>query len=305
MKTCRFVVAMLALFWCVGSARADVLGYTDGGSLKGTLEEVMFQVKGIPTLQVREDVATLTVLAEGDDVLVLKNGAVLKGKLASVRFRSVQGHMALGRKEVKSVVVTTPAEFKKPKRDESGVGEEVPDKPKPVVAQSPEQQAALKKNAELYKTYLAKADATKSKDIDSFAKKNKSEWESVNRDIERLAKSIERKRWRRKSADRTHDNDRQYGSEYNRLLRTDGLGEDERDLAKARNKRSKLKKSLGKQRDEIDDSAKKHEKKVKAIAVSIRRQIRGGTVLTEEQMTARYDKALGIKTKGKKGTKKH
>lgn len=300
MRRLALLVALATVLLAAPAAWADVLGYAHGARLEGTLQEVTFLVKGIPSLHGREDVAALTVSASGHDVLVLKDGRTLEGKLASVRFRSAQGHMALGRKEVKSVVVTQPAGTEEQKPKEGTVAETAPTKPKPTIARSPAQQAAIAKNKELCKAYLAKADEMKSKDIETFSKKHKTDWEGVNRDIKRLATSIDRKLWRRKSADRSYDADRQHGSDHNRLLRTDGLAEDQRELERARNKRSKLKKSLGKQRDELDERAKAREKKVKAVATGIQRDILAGTVLTEEQMTARYDRALGIKTKDKK-----
>ncbi|MFC1806581.1 hypothetical protein ACFL09_06350, partial [Planctomycetota bacterium] len=242
----------------------------------------------------------VTVNENGKDVAKLKNGKTVEGKLGAVRFKLSEGMMAIARKEVKAVEVTEGTEIEEWKpRDDTPKEPE----PEPEEKLTPEQKEALAKNKEVYETYVEKADEAHSKDIEAFSRKHKSKWDGAVRQVDSYVKRIDSKLERRRTASRrssSTSNNSRYRSEYDRLVETDHLEQDRRDLEKAKREVTKMKKVLKDGRKQIDEKDELRKKRVTSVAKGVRSEILSGNILVEEQMKKRYDAALAISSKSKK-----
>lgn len=294
----RRLTILVAVFGILGSAAsADVLIYSSGGKREGALDEFTLAVGGMPRIYIRDDVKTITVSKTGKDVVKLQDDSTVEGKLGSVRFKLTEGTMVIARKDLRSIEVTagTKVEEWKPPSD----------KPKePVEEETPkltaEQQQALAKNKELYDAYAEKAEEQRKKDIESFSRKYKSEWDKTVREISSYEKRIQDKIRRRETASRRYQSESRYRSDYDRLMQTDQLDQDRQILEKSKKKYSSMKKMLKKGRDEIDEAGELRVKRVASVAKGIRGDVLSGKAPNEEQMTRRYDAALKIATKSTK-----
>jgi len=298
------LLTAVAMAMATGPASADKLSYAAGGGVEGLLQEVTFLVNGLPSIYPRSEIAAVTVGEGGKDALKCQDGRTVEGKLASVRFRTTRALMTMTRKEVAGIEVDAdyelPEAAKKP-----GVSDSPSTEPKPTVTASPAQQQAYATNKKLYKAYAAKADEQRKKDIEAFSRQYKNKWENVNREAESLAKQVDSKLHRRQTASRQYrGSESRYRNDYERLLRTDDLLRTQRELNKAKKERDKLKKQLKNGRKEIDERAETREKRIKAIANEIARDIKAGNDLNEDQMRRRYDAAIQAKGDGKKSREK-
>jgi len=293
----RTFVVLAVLLALAAVASADVLHYSSGGKREGALVELTFSVDTMPQIYIRDTITSVTVNEKGKDVATLPDGKTLEGKLGVVRFKLREGEMAIARKEVKAVEVTegTEVEAWKPPSDKPVELEPEPDK-----ELSAEQKQALAKNKELYDQYKEEADDLHSKDIDAFSRKYKSKWDQAVRQVESYEKRIDQKLRRRQDASRRYTSEGRYRSEYDRLVNTDHLEQDRRDLAKARKEVSSMKKMLKAGRKKIDDADELRQKRILSVAKGNRSEILSGNVLTEEQMTKRYDAGLQISSKSRK-----
>ena len=294
MRRAVVLAVVVALGVC---ASADVLHYSSGGKREGALVELTFIVDSMPQIYIRDTITSVTVNEKGKDVATLPDGKTLEGKLGAVRFKLREGEKAIARKEVKAVEVTegTEVEAWKPPSDKP-----VELEPDPEEKLSSEQKQALLKNKELYDKYKEEADGLHSKDIDAFSRKYKSKWDQAVRQVESYEKRIQQKLERREDASRRYTSEGRYRSEYDRLVNTDHLEQDRSDLAKAKKEVSSLKKMLKDGRKKIDDADELRQKRVLSVAKGIRSEVLSGNVLTEEQMTKRYDAGLQISSKSRK-----
>ena len=300
MRRATLAVIGLVFVAAASAAVADVLHYAEGGKREGALQELTVFVKGVPRICMRAEVTSVAIAEDGKDVVTLRDGRRVEGKLGAVRFKLPEGVMAIARKDIKAVEVTegTEVEEWKPPSDKPKEPE-----PEPETKLTPEQKQALTKNVELYKEYMEKADESKKKDIEAFSRKYKSQWDQAVRQVDSYARRIDSKLERRRTASRrsysTSSNSR-YRSEYDRLINTDQLEQDRRDLDRAKKTVSKMKKMLKEGRKQIDDRAELMEKRVASVAKGIKSEIVGGKMLSEEQMSKRYDAALKISTRSSK-----
>jgi hypothetical protein len=99
------VVFLACLLPAAVTARADVLTLAHGGKLNGSLEEITIVVDGKPVRHARDDVDEVRVAEQGADSVRLRDGTELRGKVASVRFRTVAGALAFKREDVRTLRV--------------------------------------------------------------------------------------------------------------------------------------------------------------------------------------------------------
>jgi len=300
------------------AARADVLKLAPRGELVGTLQEVTFRAKGVQSTFPMEEVAAIELAKEGKeggDKLELDGGITLNGQLVSVSLKMTEGVTAVARDKLASVTVdqATTVEAIEAKRADDEVNAE------PEENLTAEQKQALEKNKELFKTYMTKIDETKKEGFEKVKTKYTKQVKRLVDDVVQLEKQIEQKRRRRQDAwsrggshstGSSRYGNSQYTSEYERLLNTDGLEKDERELAKKKRDASKLKKTIRGEEKEAREDAETREKRVLYVAKDNKKKIVGGEVLSEEQMTARYEAAVAVKggadpkdSKGKSGKK--
>jgi hypothetical protein len=293
----RLTVLAVVVALVASAASGDVLHYAAGGKREGALQEVTFVADGTLGIYIRDQVARLEVHEEGQDALKLADGKSVEGKLGSVRFKLPEGVMAIARKEVKAVEVTegTDVEEWTPPSEKA----EEPE-PEPEEKLSPEQKRALVKNKALYKKYRETCDDLHKKDVEAFSRQHKSKWDSTVREVQSFERRIQDKLDRRRRASRSSrsvSEHSRYRSDYDRLIHTDHLDQDRRQLAKAKRELNQMKSMLKKGRKQIDDRDELREKRVTSVAKGIQSTVVAGQVLTEEQMTKRYDAALDIDPK--------
>jgi len=282
------------------AADADILKTTDGGQMQGTLQEVTFLVKGAPSIYPRDEIESLTISADGKDVLDLQGEGKLTGKAAAIAFETTAGLRSVARDKTASVTLdsaTTAAVLKAKEKDEADKAEE---QKKQL---SDEQKAALTKNRELYKTYSAKIDDKKKEERDAIKTKYMGDVKRVVSDIVRLERTIDEKMQRRRYAsDRTTNYDgRNTESERDRLQRTDSLERDQQALDRARQDAVKLKRTIRAEQKKASDNQRARESRVESVASSNRKRIMEGEILSADDMTVRYEAA--IKLPGEKDTK--
>jgi len=300
MRRAAIVICVMAALCAAWPAAADVLHYAAGGKREGALQELTFVVGGMPRIYIRDQVASIAVNENGKDVAKLQDGRKVEGKLGTVRFKLPEGVMAIARKEVKAVEITSDTEIEewKPPSDKPKKAET-----KPEAKLTPEQKQALAKNKELYEAHVQTADELHKKDIEAFSRKYKSQWDQTVRQVQSYEKRIQQKLERRRTASRKSTSEGRYRSDYDRLMATDHLEQDRRDLDRERKKLSKLKKMLKDGRKQIDGRDEMREKRVASVARGIKSDIESGKALTEAQMTRRYEAALKISS-SKRGKKK-
>ncbi|MFW6163379.1 MAG: hypothetical protein ACODAJ_11475 [Planctomycetota bacterium] len=298
----RFMVLAVVVALAASGALGDVLHYAAGGKRGGALEEVTFIADNTLGIYIRDQIASLEVSEKGEDTLKLADGKTVEGKLDGVRFKLPEGVMAIARKEVRAVEVTegTEVDVWKPPSDTPAEPEPEPESEEKL---SPEQKRALVKNRALYKKYMGTCDELHRKDVEAFSRQHKSSWDDVVGDVQSFEKDIRRKLDRRRRASRSSRSVSEHSrwrSDYDRLIHTDHLDQDRRQLAKAKRRLSKMKSALKKGRKQIDDRDELREKRVASVAKGIQSTIVAGKVLSEEQMTRRYEAALDIDTRRRK-----
>lgn len=288
MRRIAVLVALAGLV--VSAASADVLVYAAGGKREGALDEITLFVGGMSKIYLRDDIASVMVSKTGKDVVKFPDGKSVEGKLGAVRFKLTEGVLIIARTELRSVEVAvgTKAEDWTPEPEKT----EEPEEPEPEL--TAEQQQALAKNKELFDAYTEKAEEQRKKDIESFSRKYKSEWDKTVREITSYEKRIQDKIRRRETASRRYESGSRYRSDYDRLMQTDQLDEDRRQLEKAKKTYSSMKSMLKKGRDDLDEASKLRGKRIESVGKGIRADILSGKVPNEEQMTRRYDAALKV-----------
>lgn len=103
-KGLTLACAGAVLLVCV-AAEADVLKFTNGGELKGALEEVELLADGKTVKYGRGDVMAVWLSETGKDNVQMKDGTKQEGELASVKFKSIGGLLTFPRKELASIVL--------------------------------------------------------------------------------------------------------------------------------------------------------------------------------------------------------
>jgi len=101
MRKLSLLLSATAVVFLLPAARADVLKLSNGGQLKGTLEEVTFLIGGKNVATPRADIAALYLSETAQDWAKLKDGSKLEGELLSLKFRSIGGALTFARRDVK------------------------------------------------------------------------------------------------------------------------------------------------------------------------------------------------------------
>jgi hypothetical protein len=83
-------------------------------------------------------------------------------------------------------------------------------------------------------------------------------------------------------------------SERERLERTDGLANDQRDLERARANATKLKASIRAEEQKVRDKTAQRLSRLETAYTGNRAKLFGGETMTEDDMTARYEAALRL-----------
>ena len=302
------VAACAALLLLASAGRADVVKFSRGDELRGTLQEVTFLANGIKSVFPRAEIAGLTLGEKGDDTLELLDDLKAKGNVVSLSFETVSGTQAVDRSKVASITLdsATSAEALKAKQELESETKEEQEK------LTPEQKEALTKNKELYDTYAAKCTELREQEDKALEAEYKGQVTKVVADAQRLDRQIQSKRRRRETASRSTSTQRintsntTSESEYQRLLRTDGLERDIEDLGKVQQEGIKLKKTIRSEQRKLAEKAKTRESRVLAAGRGNKKKILDGEILSEADMTERYEAAIGAdesktgkETKGK------
>jgi hypothetical protein len=272
------------------AADGDVLKLSPRGELVGTVEEVTFNAKGVKSAFPIDEVSAIQLSRDGKDTLELEGGIELSGKLVSVSLRIMEGVRAVAREKLEAITfdADTTVEALKAKAaeeaEEAAREEDLTD----------EQKEALQKNKELFKAYMTKVEEKKQEGMDGVKNRHMKRVKKLVDEIVALEKSIENKRRRRRQA-ASRGGSYRSTDDYDRVRRNDGLERDERELAKKRRDASKLKKAIRKEEKKVAEEAEMIEKRVRHVAKENRQKIFDGEVLTEEQMTARYEAAMALK----------
>jgi len=296
----RWKTALVAVAALLGVGIADTLEVREGMKLRGTLREVTFMSNGIRVTYPREDIVGLT-LGEKADRLQLQDEVALDGRLVSLAFQTSLGIRTLLRPQIKAFTFdsATTLEAQETARAEEELKAEEPKK-----NLTEEQRNALRLNYKLYKDYLAKAEEQKDKDLEAIKTKYNSRVNQIVGKIRSLEKQIEAKERRRRDAQYRGATYREYGSttgriesEYERLLRTDGLEKDRVELRKAWQQAIDLKKIIRAQQRKALEKKQATEKRILAVGIRNKKAILQGKIPSQEQMTADYEAALAAGVK--------
>jgi hypothetical protein len=280
----RFVQWLgIAALLLASVSHADMLHYQDGGTAKGTLDEVTFVYKSLHKMVGRDQVKSLTIGREGSDVLVLAGGKEYVGKLVAIRFRTSSGISTISRSKIKSLVI-----------DASSVPEErvedtPPQQQEDDPAKTEEKEAddkdedVLDRNKALFNACVKKAKEVQESEEDAVDAKYANEKKQIENDLRRLLRNIDRKQYERRSGRAYRDDRGRY---------TDGLERDYRDLAEAKKKRNATVAKIKKDKEVVEEKAQERLKRIKVVWSAHRRAIAEGTPPEDEQMIANYKKAL-------------
>jgi len=99
------LAACTAVLLLAQAAGADVLKLSNGGELKGTLRQIIFDLDGKRSAHPRDAVASVWVSLTEKDSLKLKDGTTHRGELVSMEFKTLGGLMTFPRKEVLTVLL--------------------------------------------------------------------------------------------------------------------------------------------------------------------------------------------------------
>ncbi len=285
-----FVVAALA-----GPGFGDTLDLLGAGKFRGTLRGVTFLSNGIKLTYPREDIVAVA-LGEQSDKLELRDDIALDGRLVSLTFQTTVGLRTVLRSQIKSLALDpgTTLETLEAARAEEELKPEEPDK-----ELSDEQKQALRLNYKLYKQYLKKAEEQKDKNLAAIKNKYNSKVNQIIGSIRSLEKQIEIKERRRRDAQYRGTTYREYGSatgrietEYERLVRTDGLEKDRVELQRAWQQAIDLKKIIKAQQRKALEKKQASEKRLRIVGLRHKKAILEGKAPSEEEMTANYEAAL-------------
>lgn len=275
-------------------SRADVLHFQDGGTAKGTLEEVTFLYKSLHKMVGREEVKSLTVGREGSDVLVLGSGKEYAGKLVAIRFRTSSGISTISRSKIKSLsidVSTTPEE----RVDDAPPEQKKEEEKEPATTEEKgaeqKQDDVLDRNKALFSACVKKAKELQESEEDAVDAKYANEKKQIENDLKRLLRNIEKKEYERRSGRAYRDDRGRY---------TDGLERDYQDLAEAKKKRNATVAKIKKDKEVVEEKAQERVKRIKVVWSAHRRAIAESTPPDDEQMIANYKKALQAPPGGNK-----
>jgi len=302
MRRVAIWVGLAATLLAASVARADILKFSTGAQRGGTLKEVTFVVDGAHHIYRRGDILVILLSDDGKDTLERQDGTRLEGKLVSVTFRSAAGMLAVGRKKLKAVVLDAATMLKEEPQEKKPPKESTPE-PKLSPEELEAQKEALAENKKLYKAYLDEVEKKKEQEKQALRSRYMGDARRIAREISRLENSINAKLRRREEARRRRSSSR-YGDDYDRLLRTDGLEKDRRALAQAKRNRTKLKKVIDGEQDKIAAREKSAKRRVRAAYVKIHKSLKSGKLLTEEQMTRRFQAVLEVEAAARKKSKK-
>ena len=296
----RWRLGCLVAIVLIGAALADTLELREGHRLKGTLREVTFLANGIKLNYPRDDIVGIS-LGQKADKLELQDQVTVEGCLVSLTFQTTLGIRTILRRQLKTFTLDdkTTLEARQTAEAERQLR---PESARPELTD--EQRQALRLNYKLYKTYLAKAEEQKDKDLEAIKTKYNSRVTRVIGSIKSLERQIEAKLRRRREAQRRGYTYRDsYGrseSEYERLLRTDGLERDQRELRKAWQKAIDLKKIIRAQQRKVIQKKEATQKRLLAVGLRHKKAILEGNIPSQEEMTAAYEAALTGKPAGNK-----
>lgn len=291
----RLLVCAL-LLWLCWTADADVLKIRLGEELQGTVQLVTFMVKDVQTIYPREELVSVQVGKDGSDGLEVRTEGKLDGKLVSVMFEALSGLRSVTREKIESITLdpaTTVDKLKAAQKEDAETKEEQKSE------LSDEQKQALTKNRELYKAYLDAAETNKDEAYDAVKTKYMQRVRDVVNDIQRLERSIAEKIRRREQASgrvytTTHNGRTVTISERERLERNDGLANDQRELERAKAAASKLKATIRAEEKKVKEKNEERVSRIQACYEGIRKQLLEGKLMTEEEMTARFEAALRL-----------
>lgn len=306
----RFPAVVLALAVGAGAA-ADMLNLKTGKLLKGTLRELTFSAAGVQTEHQRDELERIELSREGDK-LALDQQVAVEGRVLAVTFDTPDGLHIIARDQLTGIVLddsTTLGMLGEDKRPKTLVIEKQPaaETEQDDGELSDEQRAALKLNIQLYKQYLARAE--KQEDDDQAAVKDKyvPQVKQVLGQIAALQRQIAEKERRRRGArlrdalyrqhDRKDNKNLKYrndnrGNEYDRLVRSDGLDKDRRELKDAWAKAAKLRDTVRPLLRGIDDRCDALKERIRDVARLIRSSILDGDIPPRDQMVKGYEGAL-------------
>ncbi len=291
----RWKTALVAVAALLGVGIADTLEVREGMKLRGTLRELTFMSNGIRVTYPRDEIVGLT-LGQKADKLLLQDAVALDGRLVSLAFQTSVGIRTVLRSQVKALALdsaNTLEALEAAKAEEELKAEE------PKKDLTDEQREALRLNYKLYKEHLAKAEEQKDKDLEAIKTKYNSKVNQVVGKIRSLEKQIEVKERRRRDAQYRGSSYREYGSsrgriesEYERLLRTDGLERDRVELQKAWQEAIDLKKTIRAQQRKVLEKEQATERRILAVGLRNKKTILEGNIPSQDEMTAAYEAAL-------------
>jgi hypothetical protein len=279
------------------AAGEDILWYADGRGVKGTLEEMTFEVGGIQRACERIEIASVALAAEGKDAAVLDGDLKVEGRMVSIRFRTADGVAMVSRKQVKAIEVdpdwTPEARAKQAEEEAEDAGEDAE-----LTEEEKAAKGALSINAALAKACLAKARELEKQEKRGVNSKYKKDVQNTQREIRAIENRIaEKERRRREEEWRSRNND-----DYRRRSYSDGIQGDRRALQEAVRKLENIGKKIREEKKELSAKADAREERIKAVYAGHKRSITAGNELNQEQMTENYKAALEHKVKtAKKG----
>ncbi len=293
-KSGLLACCMLLLGWC---AEGDVLKIRLGEELRGTVQLVTFVVKDIQTIYPREELVSVAVSKEGNDALEVRNEAKLDGKIVSVMFEAPNGLRSVTREKIESITLDPATTMDKLKAEQK---EDTEKKEETKSELSAEQKQALTKNRELYKSYSDAAQTMKDDAYDAVKTKYMQQVREALNNVQRLERTITEKLRRREEASgrtyvTTTSGGRQVSiSDRDRLERNDGLANDQREYERAKAATLKLKSTIHSEETKVKDKSGDRVSRLETAYGGIRAKIYDGQVLTEDEMTARYEAALRL-----------
>lgn len=285
---------LLAAALAAPSLQADTLVRPDDTRTAGTLVDVRFVSGGIAGTYARKVVDVIQLAPKGDDLLILSVGGTRKGRLESVRFDVDGKTVTVARVDLRAVQLSGSTDPAPPKP-----GPKKPPKDEPSDEERAARTKTLKANLAMRNHFWDEVDTLKKKDYDALKAAYMSQAVGVQRDIERIRKTIadkerrqreDERRWRDQQNRRNQD-----GRSYNRSSRpnTDyGIDKDQKALREAESRKSKLKREIDGEKSKLSQTATTTRRRVESIYGKAKVALEKGADIPPEELRKRYQAAL-------------
>ncbi len=310
---------LLALLLVLVPARAwcDVLVYSDGETVRGTLVGITMQTGESQGIYPRSRIRSVDLSAVGPDIVRLKSGAPRTGKVIGVQFRSGDSVLRVPREKLSVIGITEDPE---PKKKPKPKGKESPDEPakdKPPAPAAPDEQEpatpppvkfkeelspeekqarkeAVAKAFSLRNHFYDRAGEIKQQEVNALKAQYKDQIVGLLREIRDLEEKIRRKEREREELSREWRRRDDYRHRRRPdLIINDNLEKDREALKELQRQKLELMKTVRAAMAKIDERLERRRNQVGAAFSRLKRAIQGGKDVREDDMRAAFQAAVG------------